>query len=131
MLEGVSFAGMAQLLSTHGLLTGSSAAVCAIHLLPNSRRSRRAVASTRCQSGSNGPPPAWPGRAVIKESSGKVKLPKVFAAKCPSVLFSAPFNDVMSLVSRCVRATEVFLAGINGQHRHTDHGYSSGTPRSV
>ncbi|KAL3153223.1 hypothetical protein ABBQ38_011973 [Trebouxia sp. C0009 RCD-2024] len=70
---------MAQLLSTHGLLTGSSAAVCAIHLLPNSRRSRRAVASTRCQSGSNGPPPAWPGRAVIKESSGKVKLPKKFS----------------------------------------------------
>lgn len=40
---------------------------------------RKRSSVTKSLSKYEGPPPAWPGRAIVKEHSEKVKLPKVSA----------------------------------------------------
>lgn len=68
---------MTAFLCSQAMLTGPSNALYGQSIATTFKRSRRQVVSTRCLSEYNGPPPAWPGRAVIKEHSDKVKLPKV------------------------------------------------------
>ncbi|KAL0027703.1 hypothetical protein WJX79_010416 [Trebouxia sp. C0005] len=62
------------------MLTGPvSSALCG-HAAPRVlKRGQTQAVSTTCLSDYSGPPPAWPGRAVIKEHSDKVKLPKKFS----------------------------------------------------
>ncbi len=69
---------MTALLSSQAILTGPvSSALCG-HAAPRVlKRGQKKAVITTCLSEYSGPPPAWPGRAVIKEHSDKVKLPKV------------------------------------------------------
>ncbi|KAL0048673.1 hypothetical protein WJX82_008416 [Trebouxia sp. C0006] len=62
------------------MLTGPfSSALCG-HAAPRVlKRGQEKSVITTCLSQYSGPPPAWPGRAVIKEHSDKVKLPKKFS----------------------------------------------------
>lgn len=71
---------MTALFSSQALLTGPvSRALCG-HAAPRVlKRDQRGSVCTTCLSEYSGPPPAWPGRAVIKEHSDKVKLPKKFS----------------------------------------------------
>ena len=68
---------MTAFLCSQAMLTGPSIALNGQSVATTFKRNRRQVVSTRCLSEYSGPPPAWPGRAVIKEHSDKVKLPKV------------------------------------------------------
>ncbi|DBB04449.1 hypothetical protein WJX77_011387 [Trebouxia sp. C0004] len=70
---------MSALFSSQALTGPVSSALCE-HAAPRVlKRGQRKPVSTTCLSGYGGPPPAWPGRAVIKEHSDKVKLPKKFS----------------------------------------------------